>query len=65
MDGSATSKLLYLGKYEVQEKTAPAGYVLDNDSHVVTLKYAEQTITTYTEPLAVTVVVKQYCNTMT
>jgi len=53
-DGSATSKLLYLGKYKVQEKTAAAGYVLDNDSHEVTLKYAEQTITTYTEPLAVT-----------
>jgi len=28
-NGYAASKLLYLGKYEICEKTAPAGYVLD------------------------------------
>ena len=43
-DGTATSKELYLGKYEVREVTAPTGYVLNTEAHAVELVYAGQNI---------------------
>ena len=43
-NGYAASKLLYLGKYEICEKTAPAGYVLDGTPQIVELAYAGQEI---------------------
>ena len=43
-DGTATSKELYLGKYEVREVTAPKGYVLNTETHAVELVYAGQNV---------------------
>ena len=43
-DGTAESKELYLGKYEVKEITAPYGMVLSNEVHAVELVYAGQEI---------------------
>ena len=43
-DGTAKSKELYLGKYEVKEATAPFGMVLNNEVHAVELVYAGQEI---------------------
>lgn len=43
-DGTGRSKELYLGRYEVQEITAPSGFVLvlEKASQTVTLRYAGQ-----------------------
>ena len=41
-DGVATTKELYLGKYEVKEITAPFGMVLNDEIHSVELVYAGQ-----------------------
>jgi uncharacterized surface anchored protein len=43
-DGTATSKELYLGKYEVREVAAPYGYVLHGEAQSVELVYAGQEI---------------------
>ncbi len=43
-DGVITSKELYLGKYEVQEVTAPHGMVLNDEIHKVELTYAGQEV---------------------
>ena len=43
-DGTATSKELYLGKYEVKEITAPYGMVLNEEIHAVELVYAGQNV---------------------
>ena len=43
-DGTAKSKELYLGKYEVKEVTAPYGMVLNEEIHAVELVYAGQEI---------------------
>lgn len=43
-DGNATSKALYLGKYEICEITAPYGMVLNDEIHTVELTYAGQEI---------------------
>lgn len=43
-DGTAKSKELYLGKYEVKEITAPFGMVLNSEVHSVELVYAGQEI---------------------
>ena len=43
-DGTAESKELYLGKYEVREVTAPYGMVLNDEIHAVELVYAGQEI---------------------
>ena len=43
-DGTATSKDLYLGKYEVKEITAPYGMVLNEEIHAVELVYAGQNV---------------------
>ena len=43
-DGTATSKELYLGKYEVKEITAPYGMVLNDEIHSVELIYAGQEV---------------------
>ena len=43
-DGTAKSKELYLGKYEVKEVTAPFGFVLNEEIHAVELVYAGQKI---------------------
>ena len=43
-DGTAESKELYLGKYEVKEVTAPYGMVLSDEAHAVELVYAGQEI---------------------
>ncbi|MCM1284750.1 MAG: SpaA isopeptide-forming pilin-related protein [Acetobacter sp.] len=43
-NGTATSKLLYLGKYDVKEKTAPYGMVLNDEIHSVELAYAGQNV---------------------
>ena len=51
--GSATSKPLYLGTYNVTELTAPEGYILDDTPHEVTLAYGGQTIELVTESLTV------------
>ena len=41
--GSAETKVLYLGKYEVQETKAPEGYLLNPKEFEVTLAYKDQT----------------------
>ena len=43
-DGTAVSKELYLGKYEVKEITAPYGMVVSGETHTVELTYAGQNI---------------------
>ena len=43
-DGTATSKELYLGKYEVKETIAPYGMVLNDEIHTVELVYAGQEV---------------------
>ena len=43
-DGTAKSKELYLGKYEVKEVNAPFGFVLNEEIHAVELVYAGQEI---------------------
>ena len=43
-DGTAKSKELYLGKYEVKEITAPHGMVLNEETHSVELVYAGQEV---------------------
>ena len=43
-DGTAKSRELYLGKYEVKEVTAPFGFVLNGETHAVELVYAGQEI---------------------
>ena len=43
-DGTAVSKKLYLGKYEVKEITAPFGMVLNEEIHAVELVYAGQNV---------------------
>ena len=40
--GSAETKVLYLGKYEVQETKAPEGYLLNTQKYPVELIYADQ-----------------------
>lgn len=42
--GLAESKLLYLGKYEIREITAPGGYVLNTEIRTAELVYAGQEI---------------------
>ena len=42
--GYATSKALYLGKFNIQEITAPDGMVLNSEIHTVELVYAGQEI---------------------
>ncbi len=43
-DGTAKSKELYLGKYEIKEITAPYGMVLNAETHAVELVYAGQNV---------------------
>ena len=43
-NGVATSRELYLGKYEVREITAPHGMVLNSEPHCVELVYAGQNV---------------------
>ena len=43
-NGYAETDLLYLGKYEVKEITAPNGYVLNSKSQFIELVYAGQEI---------------------
>lgn len=43
-DGTATSEPLYLGNFEVFEKTAPFGMVISNEVHPVELTYAGQEV---------------------
>lgn len=54
-DGTAVSKPLYLGKYEVQETKAPYGTVLNDEIHTVELTYAGQEI-------SITETVTEFCN---
>lgn len=42
--GTAATEPLYLGKYEVREKTAPFGMVLNDEIHSVELTYAGQEV---------------------
>ena len=41
-DGKAVSKALYLGRYEVKETDAPAGYLLNSKIFETELKYKDQ-----------------------
>ena len=43
-DGTAESKPLYLGKYEITEMKAPDGMVVNKDAHTAELVYAGQEI---------------------
>ncbi|MCM1489102.1 MAG: SpaA isopeptide-forming pilin-related protein, partial [Firmicutes bacterium] len=43
-NGTATTEPLYLGKFEVREKTAPYGMVISDEFHSVKLTYAGQEI---------------------
>ena len=43
-DGKATSKQLYLGKYDIKEIVAPYGMVVNNEVHTVELNYAGQEV---------------------
>ena len=43
-DGTAKSKELYLGRYEIRETKAPYGVVLNGETHTVELVYAGQEV---------------------
>lgn len=43
-DGTATSEPLYLGRYQILERTAPDGMVFDPEPKEVTLSYAGQEV---------------------
>ena len=43
-DGIATSKELYLGKYAIQEISAPYGYTLNSEIHKIELSYGGQEV---------------------
>lgn len=43
-NGKATSKPLYLGKYDIKEITAPYGMVVNDEIHTVELTYAGQKV---------------------
>lgn len=43
-EGKAETKELYLGKYQIVEKTAPEGLVLNTETHEVELTYAGQEV---------------------
>ena len=43
-NGYAETDLLYLGKYEIREITAPYGYVLNCEPQFVELVYAGQEV---------------------
>lgn len=43
-DGTATSESLYLGRYQILERTAPDGMVIDPEPKEVTLSYAGQEV---------------------
>ena len=43
-DGTATSEPLYLGRYQILERTAPDGMVVDPEPEEVTLSYAGQEV---------------------
>lgn len=43
-DGAATSEPLYLGRYQILERTAPDGMVIDPEPKEVTLSYAGQEV---------------------
>ena len=45
-DGKATVQGLYLDDYYLVETKAPEGYLIDNNKHLFTLKYAGQTVET-------------------
>lgn len=47
-DGTATSEPLYLGRYQVKERTAPDGMVIDPEPKEVTLAYAGQEVSVTT-----------------
>ena len=47
----ATSKKLYLGKYEIKETKAPEGFVLNGKSQIVTLSYAGQDVEAILDPV--------------
>ena len=54
-DGRATSKPLYLGKYEIREIKAPYGMVLNSESQTIELTYAGQEI-------SITETSAEFCN---
>lgn len=54
-DGRATSKPLYLGKYEIREIKAPYGMVLNGESKTIELTYAGQEI-------SITETSAEFCN---
>lgn len=43
-DGTATSEPLYLGRYQVKERTAPEGMIVDPEPKEVNLSYAGQEV---------------------
>lgn len=50
-NGKGISLLLFLGKYEIKELTAPTGYVLDTTVYSVELQYKGQEVSVFTENL--------------
>ena len=43
-DGTATSEPLYLGRYQILERTAPDGMIIDPEPKEITLSYAGQEV---------------------
>lgn len=52
-EGKAVSKNLYLGKYEVQEKTAPVNHVLNSEVYTAELTYAGQDVALTMDALSI------------
>lgn len=52
-DGTATSKQLYLGTYNVIETKAPDGFVLDKTPHSATLTYENQNVPVVTTQIGI------------
>lgn len=52
-NGKATTEKLYLGKYNVVEKSVPSGYVLDTTPHEVILSYKDQNTAVVSEIIGI------------
>ena len=51
-NGTGSSKKLYLGKYEIKESKAPAGFALSSKVYEVELKYKDQNTALVTESIS-------------
>ena len=57
-DGTASSKELYLGTYQIIETKAPYGYVTETGELLATIEYAGQNVEIQTQPQASVITIR-------